>query len=127
VKREILRIEPSSAMRIGFFIGLITGFLVGLLEAVLLKAMSGAQGAGILPAEAAPLAGSSATTLFLLAIVMGLLFSLIFALFGALIAVVYNIAARSFGGIELFMSGDEEREHRPEREFVTPPEDEDDV
>ena len=126
MKREIQRIEPASAVRIGFVVGLFAGFVMGLIEAVLLKAMSGAPGSSMLPPEAAPLANSSAGTLFLLAIVMGLLFSLIFALLGALTAFAYNLAARSFGGIEMYLSGDERLETHI-AESVAPPEDEDDV
>ena len=109
MRREILRIEPASAVRIGFVIGLLVGFVVGLVEAVLLKAMSGMPGNTMLPPEAAPLVNSGAGTLFLLAVVMGLLFSLIFAFLGALMAFAYNLAARSFGGLEMHLSGDEER------------------
>ncbi|HEY3295818.1 MAG TPA: DUF3566 domain-containing protein [bacterium] len=126
MKREILRVEPASAVRIGFVVGLFTGFVAGLVEAVLLKAMSGTPGGSLLPPEAAPLANSSAGTLFLLAIVMGLLFSLIFAFLGALLAFAYNMAARSFGGIEFHMSGDDRPPAR-EAEAVESPEDEDDV
>ena len=100
MKREILRIEPASAIRIGFVVGLFFGFIFGLVEAVLLKAMSGLPGTSMLPAEAAPLVNSGAGTLFLLAVVMGLLFSLIFAFLGALLAIAYNLAARFFGGLE---------------------------
>jgi len=107
MKREIMRIEPASAIRIGFVVGLFTGFALGLVEAVLLKAMSGMPGSSVLPAEAAPLMNSGAGTLFLLAVVMGLLFSLIFAFLGALMAIAYNLAARYFGGIEMHLSGDD--------------------
>jgi hypothetical protein len=124
MKREILRIEPTTAMRSGFVVGLLTGFVIGLVEAVLLRAMSGMPGsASVLPAEAAPLVNSGAGTLFLLAVVMGLLFSLIFAFGGALIAIAYNLAARFFGGVELFLSGDERLESRSDN-IVSSPEDE---
>lgn len=127
MKREILRLEPVSAMRIGFVLGLFAGFVMGLVEAVLLKAMSGMPGsAAVLPPEAAPLSNAGAGTLFLLAVVMGLLFSLIFAFLGALMAIAYNLAARFFGGLELFLSGDERRESRA-GERVSSPEDEDNV
>jgi hypothetical protein len=125
VKREILRIEPASAIRIGFVVGLFAGLVMGLVEAVLLKAMSGIPGPSLLPPEAAPLMNSGAGTLILLAIVMGLLFSLIFAFLGALLAFAYNVAARAFGGIEFYMSGDEKPQSRM-ADAASSPEDEND-
>lgn len=42
MRREITRIEPRSAIRVGFFIGMLFGILFGLYSAVLLKGMGDA-------------------------------------------------------------------------------------
>lgn len=107
MKREIQRIEPMSAVRVGFLVGLASGVVFGLLEAALFKTLSQSTGASFLPPEAADLVNLSGGGIIILAIVTGLFFSLVFAFLGAMTALLYNLAAHLFGGIEIFISGDE--------------------
>jgi ABC-type Fe3+ transport system permease subunit len=116
LKREIQRIEPRSALRIGFFVGLLLGFVIGLFEAAIFKSMSGAGG---LPADMQQqLTALTGSSIIMLALVTSLMFSLLAAFLSTLGAVFYNWAARLFGGIEFHLSGDEayesdEHHHEP--------------
>jgi len=101
--REIHRIEPLSAIRVGFIMGIFTGFIFGLLEGAIIKLAVKTIGSEILPPGAESLAHLSGASLLLLAIVMGLLISLFFALMAGLLAIFYNWAARIFGGFEIHM------------------------
>jgi hypothetical protein len=110
MKREIQRIEPVSAVRVGFLVGLISGVIFGLIEVILIKGMSQSVGSSFFPAEAAELTNLNSGAMIVLAIVTGLFFSLIFAVVGAMFALLYNLSAHLFGGIEVFLSGDETAE-----------------
>jgi len=107
VRHEISRIEPWSAVRIGFFMGLLCGFVLGLLEVAVFKSLSGAGGAGLLPPEASDLANMSGGMILVMAVVTGLLMSLVMSLLGGLTALFYNMVARLFGGLELHLSAQE--------------------
>jgi Na+/proline symporter len=104
VKYEVLRVKPRSALRVGFWVGLLGGFVFGLLEVLFFRAMSAGGGGDVLPAGAQELVNSGGGGLLLVAVVTSLISSLVFALAGALTAVFYNLGARLFGGIELFLS-----------------------
>ena len=101
VKHEVLRVEPRSAVRVGFLLGLLGGFVFGLIEVLLFRAVSRTGGESMLPPEAQELIGSGVGTLILVALVTGLIASLVFALMGGLTAIFYNLGARLFGGIEI--------------------------
>lgn len=101
MKHELLRIEPRSAIRIGFFLGLLGGFILGVFEMLFFRAVSDAGGGAMLPAEAKALIGTGAGSYLMIGLVTGLVFSLIMALAGGLTAVFYNLAARMFGGVEM--------------------------
>jgi hypothetical protein len=107
MRRELQRIEPWSAVRVGFFLGIPAGFLFGLLEAAFLKTMTG-QGA-TLPPEANALGDLSGGSVFMMALMMSVMCSLLFALTGGIGAMIYNLIARLFGGVEVRISGDDER------------------
>ncbi|MBK6909527.1 MAG: DUF3566 domain-containing protein [bacterium] len=100
MRREITRIEPRSAIRVGFFIGMLFGILFGLYSAVLLKGMGDAGMQLFGAADAAQLKSLTGVSTFLLALFMGLMGALFYSLISGLCAVVYNLAARWFGGIE---------------------------
>lgn len=99
-RREITRIEPRSALRVGFFLGLLFGLLFGLYSAMVLKGMgeSGMKMFG--EAEAAQLKSLGGISTILLTLFMGLLGALFYSLVSGLCAIVYNLAARMFGGLE---------------------------
>jgi len=99
-RREITRIEPRSAIRIGFFLGLLFGALFGVYSAVLLKGMgdTGLQMFGA--TEAAQIKSLGGVSTIFMAMFMGLIGALFYSLVSGLCAVVYNLAARWFGGIE---------------------------
>jgi hypothetical protein len=128
MKRELLRIEPMSAVRISFFLGLAAGFLFGLIEAILFKSLSASPaGSSLLPPEAQQMVTMSGAAIVLLAVVVGLVFSLIFAFAGALMAVFYNWLARMFGGLEFHLSGDVQRSADDEAAVDSSAEDEEHV
>jgi hypothetical protein len=104
VKHEVLRVEPRSALRVGFLIGLLGGFVFGLFEVLFFRALSSGGGRALLPPEAQELVNSSGGGLVLVALVTGLISSLVCALAGGLTAVFYNLGARLFGGIEVSLS-----------------------
>lgn len=104
MKHEVLRIEPRSAMRIGFFVGLLGGFIFGLFETLIFRAMSSTGGSTILPPEARQLLESGSSALLLVAVITGLGSSLIVALFGGLTAIFYNMGSRLFGGLEVVLN-----------------------
>ena len=104
--REIQRIEPLSAIRVGFFMGILTGFVFGILESLLLKSVAKSIGTELLPPGADTLVNMGGGATILLAIVTGLLCSLLFAMLGGLLAIFYNWAARVFGGFEIHMSAE---------------------
>ena len=107
MKKEISRIEPWSAVRIGFFFGLLSGFLFGIFSGYFSKMLADALGVAALPPDAQQMAGLSAGAIIALAILMGLIFSLVWAVLFALGAMFYNMIARLFGGIEFVSTGDE--------------------
>jgi hypothetical protein len=104
VRHELLRVEPRSALRVGFLLGLLGGFVFGLLEVLFFRALSSGAGGVVLPAEAQELVNSGGGGLVVVALVTSLISSLVFALVGGLTAVFYNFGARLFGGIELSLS-----------------------
>jgi hypothetical protein len=127
MKREIQRIEPVSAIRVGFLVGMVSGVIFGLIEVLLIKGISQGGGSSFLPVEAAELTNLSGGAMIVLSIVTGLIFSLIFAFLGAMMALLYNLAAHLFGGIEVFMSGDESAQTDTENDVSAWHEDENDV
>lgn len=107
-RREITRIEPRSAVRVGFFLGLLFGVLFGLYSAFLLKGM-GDEGLQMFGAtEASELKALGGVSTIFLALIMGLMGALVYSLVSGLCAVVYNLAARWFGGIEYHVQEIEE-------------------
>ena len=99
-RREITRIEPRSAVRIGFFLGLVVGLLFGLYSAAVLKGLSDSGMALLGDAETAQLKELGGISTVLLLIISALLGALFHSLIGGLCAIVYNLSARFFGGIE---------------------------
>lgn len=99
-RREITRIEPRSAVRVGFFLGLLFGILFGLYSAFLLKGMGDAGLQMFGGAEAAQLKSLGGVSTLFMALFMGLMGALFYSLVSGLCAVVYNLAAKWFGGIE---------------------------
>jgi hypothetical protein len=125
MKREIMRIEPVSAVRIGFMLGLGLGVIFGIVEAVVFKLLANSGSESMLPAGTAELTKLSGGGVVILALSTGLMFSLVFSLLGALVAMFYNIAAHFFGGIEMILDGDEPEAESDDDE--PPAEDEDHV
>ncbi|MDD5087344.1 MAG: DUF3566 domain-containing protein [bacterium] len=122
MKRELLRIEPVSATRVGFFVGLAAGVVFWILELLLMKLLSGAGGEAMLPPGGKDLLGLGAVGVMGMAVISSLLFSLLFAVFGGLLAVFYNLAARFFGGFEICVS-DAEAEPAPPTHTTDNPDD----
>ena len=103
MKREILRIEPKSALKIGFFMGLLGGFIFGMFEAYLIQALAGSK---ILPAEASQIGELGTASIIMLAVMMALISSLLGSFVGAIVAVFYNYVTRLFGGLEITLTDD---------------------
>ncbi len=107
MKRELRRIEPWSAVRISFLIGLLGGFLFGLFNGVLVKYMAGVLGDKVMPPELMSMAHLTGGAIFALAIIMALMSSLLFAVLGLIAAFCYNVIAHLFGGLEIDVIGHE--------------------
>lgn len=120
MKREVLRIEPVSATRVGFFVGLAAGVLFWILELFLMKLLSGAGGEEMLPPGGKDVLGLGTVGLMGMAVISSLLFSLLFAVFGGLFAVLYNLAARFFGGFEIHLNDPEPEATRAADSTETP-------
>lgn len=113
MKKEITRIEPWSAVRVGFFFGLLSGFLFGLFNGFFIKLLAGTSASSMLPPDAKDLAGLSGGAMIALAIVMALIFSLLYAVIGVFGAMFYNAIAGLFGGLEYHTSGDPQAQPAP--------------
>ncbi|MBK6766353.1 MAG: DUF3566 domain-containing protein [bacterium] len=115
-RREITRIEPRSAVRVGFFLGLLFGLLFGLYSAVMLKAMGDAGMKMFGESEAAQLKALGGVSTIFMMLFMGLLGALFHSLIAGLCAIVYNLAARMFGGIEYHVQ--ETSSDQPTQDFI---------
>jgi hypothetical protein len=107
VKREIHHIEPWSAVRVGFFIGLLGGFVFGLLNGAIIKYFASVLGDKMMPPELMSMVNLSGGAIIALSIIMSLISSLIFAVLGLVAALCYNLIASLFGGLEIHVTGDE--------------------
>lgn len=100
VRRELQRIEPRTALRAGFFLGLLFGCLFGLYAAWVLKGI-GDTGAGLLSAaETEQMKAIGGGSTVLLCLISALVGALVHSLIAGLAAVIYNISSKWFGGIE---------------------------
>jgi hypothetical protein len=124
LKKEITRIEPWSAVRVGFFFGILLGLVFGLFNGVLIKYLSGTSASSLLPPDAKELSSFSGGAMVALAIVMALIFSLLWALIGAVGAIFYNAVANLFGGLE-FRTGADDTPHSADSRMPSEPDDED--
>jgi hypothetical protein len=107
VKREIHHIEPWSAVRVGFFIGLLSGFVLGLLNGAMIKYFATILGDKMMPPELMTMVNLSGGAIIALSIIMSLISSLIFAVLGLVAALCYNLIASLFGGLEIHVTGEE--------------------
>lgn len=96
MKLEIQRIAPRSAVRVGFFIGIVAGFFFGLYSSFILKEIA----AGTIPMNAKEFGALAGLSPVMMCLIMALIGSLVYAAAGGLLAVFYNMIARLFGGIE---------------------------
>ncbi|MCB9358020.1 MAG: DUF3566 domain-containing protein [Calditrichaeota bacterium] len=109
-RREITRIEPRSALRVGFFLGVLGGVLFGLYSAALLKSMGDSGAALFGETEAAQLRSLGGVSTVFMALFMGLIGALLSSLLAGLSAIVYNLAAHYFGGLEYHVEDVTDRE-----------------
>jgi hypothetical protein len=96
MKLEIQRIAPQSAVRVGFFVGIIAGFFFGLYASFIMKEIS----SGTIPMNAQDFGALAEMSPVMMCLVMAMIGSLIYAAAGGLLAMFYNLIARLFGGIE---------------------------
>ncbi len=101
MRRELHRIEPWSAVRIGFFFGLFSGFLFGLLNAWAAKYLAEVYGKSLAPEGTDMTMFMSGQAVLFFAIIASLLFSLVWSALGGAFAMLYNLVARMFGGLEI--------------------------
>jgi hypothetical protein len=109
-RRELTRIEPRSAVRVGFFLGLLFGVLFGLYSAFLLKGMGDAGLQMFGASEASEIKALGGVSTIAMALIMGLMGALFYSLVSGLCAIVYNLAARWFGGVEYHVQETEDEE-----------------
>lgn len=99
-RRELQRIEPRTALRAGFFLGLLFGLLFGLYAAWVLKGLGDVNSGLISAAESEQLQAIGGGSTVLLCLISALVGALVHSLIAGLAAVIYNISAKWFGGIE---------------------------
>ena len=107
MRREIRRIEPWSAVRVGFFAGLVAGFIFGLLNGAIVKYLAGAMGTQMIPPDMMNVVNLSGGALIALALFTSLISSLMGAILGVFSAIMYNVIASMFGGLEITVIDDE--------------------
>ncbi|MBI5058386.1 DUF3566 domain-containing protein [candidate division KSB1 bacterium] len=98
--REIRRIQPFSAVRVGFFFGLAFGFVFGLFNGMIVSFIAQTYGPSFLPPGSESVGELGGGALIVLAIFAALMFSLLWAFTGLIFALLYNLIAGWFGGIE---------------------------
>jgi preprotein translocase subunit Sec61beta len=96
IRRELQRIVPRTALRAGFFLGL----LFGLYSAWVLKGLGETNAGLISAAESEQLKAIGGGSSVLLCCISALVGALVHSLIFGLAAVVYNLSAKWFGGIE---------------------------
>lgn len=104
---EIRHIYPATAMRVGFVLGLLGGVVLGILQVLFFRMAGPGVGALLPPGETDMLTKMSGGAVIMLAIVSGLIFSVVGTLAGGLTALLYNLAARWFGGVVVDIAGED--------------------
>ncbi len=101
IRKELHRIEPWSAVRVGFFFGLLCGFIFGLLNGWAVKYLAEMYGGMFTPPGSENLVNLGGGAVWFLAVSTALVFSLFWSFMGGVFAIFYNLVARWFGGIEV--------------------------
>lgn len=107
MRKELQRIEPWSVVKVAFFLGMIVCFIGALLYGSILKGIDGTD--GLLHEGGNHSFDMTWAEVWLSAIIIALAGSIFYAIFGGVIAVLYNLIARLFGGIKIQVA-DESRE-----------------
>jgi hypothetical protein len=118
MRKELIRITPKSVVKVSFFLGLAVNFIIGLFWGLFLKGAA-ESGSDFLPKGDMPFEPMTWAEVFILAIVFALAGCVMYAIIGWIIALLYNLIAHHFGGIEFHIneessefSSDTERMHR---------------
>jgi hypothetical protein len=101
--REIRRIHPFSAVRVGFFFGLVFGFLFGLFNGMIVSFIAQTYGPSFLPPGSENVGNLGGGALIVLAVFAALMFSLLWAFAALVMSWLYNLIAGWFGGIEFWV------------------------
>ncbi len=104
MRKEISRVEPWSVVKISFFLGMVVCFIAALLYGFILKGIVGFDALGHEGGNPANHVGMTWIELWLGAVAVGLAGSVFYAIAGGLVAMLYNIIARRFGGVEVHTS-----------------------
>ena len=99
MRKELTRITPKSVVKVFFFLGLAINFLLGLLWGLFLKGAI-ESGSDFLPKGEMPFEAMTWTEVLLGAFLFALAGSVIYAIGGGIVALLYNLIARHFGGVE---------------------------
>lgn len=99
MRKELQRIEPWSVVKVAFFLGMVVSFVGALLYGFILKGMVGTG--GLLHEGGNHIVEMTWTEVWVSALVIALAGSVFYAIMGGIIALLYNLIARLFGGIEI--------------------------
>ena len=100
MRKELQRIEPWSVVKISFFLGMILSFVAALLYGGILKEFAG-TGSLLHEGPGNHSLNMSWGEIWISALVIALAGSVFYAILGGVIAILYNVIARHFGGIEI--------------------------
>ncbi len=109
MRKELQRIEPKSVLKVAFFLGLVVCFIAALLYGVILKEID--QTDSLLHEGGNHLAEMTWAEVWVSAIVIALAGAIFYAIAGAFVAMMYNLIARHFGGVEMQVADKPDAEH----------------
>ena len=102
MRKELQRIEPWSVVKVSFFLGMVISFVAALLYGSILKGFVGTN--SLLHEGGNHFFNMTWVEVWISAIVIALAGSIFYAILGGVIAILYNLIARHFGGIEIHVA-----------------------
>jgi ABC-type uncharacterized transport system permease subunit len=99
MRKELQRIEPRSVLKVAFFLGLVVCFIAALLYGVILK--EAGQTDSLLHEGGNRFGEMTWAEVWISAFVIALAGAIFYAIAGGFVAMIYNLIARHFGGVEM--------------------------
>ncbi len=117
MRKELTRITPKSVVKVFFFLGLAINFLLGLLWGLFLKGAID-SGSDLFTKGEMPFEPMTWVEVLLGAFLFAVVGSVVYAIAGGIVALLYNLVVQHFGGIEFHVTEESsktssEAEHTP--------------